>query len=287
MNRRIFPAGNLSPISNGRRLSFGGLPFNLLLYVCNFVSLRDWCCLAQVSRKFNHIVEHLWLNKTWTILENDVQALFPGYLCKFFMPDDNLWPQRLYKSDSFLSLAEILDAYKEVEFLFSRCTRLESLELMFSFRSSENHPVGRSFFRLLENQSFNNLYYLNLSLATFTLADFEFSATSFPLIKVLKAEKCRIYISRRRTLVEENDRILRRILHKYTKKRPSLTQGIKVFLVTLARTFESLEIVNTGETQFLSTGCIVYSYGTEEVGANYRLLEYEKPVLTCLNLFVF
>lgn len=151
--------------------------------------------------------------------------------------------------------------------------------------SNEIKTVGRSFFRLLRHHVFQNLYFMDLSSTVFSLADFEFSACSFPLIKEMTIEKCTIFISRRQTLEPENDRILRRVLVDYVKKRSSLKQGIKVFLVTLAQSLETLETVNTGGTEFQSTGCIVYSYGTEQEGAGYKLLLEEeiRPSISCFK----
>ena len=194
-----------------------------------YLPLRDWLRLGWVSRQLRESVLRVWTDKARLIFQADVSSLAANPLAfRSYLPEDNLWPQRLYKTDSALSLHALLAQYKESYLLLCLSRDARWVQLVDTETFPDRRPIGRSLFRLFGQVQFPNMLHLDLSNTMFTLHNLEEMAASFPALAHLSIQHCLVYISRRQTLAPENDAVIRRILVGYNRARLNLNQGIKV-----------------------------------------------------------
>lgn len=262
------------------------LPDNLLYYLIkNYLCLRDWCNLSSVCSRLRDNMQICWLEKRHLIIDKDLLSLNPMGSLKFHTAQDNLWPQRLYKTDTdnIVDAERVRELYKELWFLLKKCTRLQMITFCSSTNINNNNnedcwtgerrTLGGSVLRLFCQRSFYMVSVLNLSNTMFSLHDLEETAPAFSNIIELRIENCRVYISRSRAWNEQNAKVLQQYVVGYQKIKAQMCQGVKVLLISCSQIFNELQWIYTGRAEFQSTGCIVYSFGREEVNTVYKLTD--------------
>lgn len=223
-----------------------------------------------------------WLEKRHLIVDKDILSLNHNGQLKFHIVQDNLWPQRLCKTDS-VDVEVVKESYRELWFLLKKCTRLQKITFCANGNGAERRTMGKSVLRLFTQRSFYMVSVLNLSYTMFSLTDLEETAPGFSNIVELKIENCRIYINRNLVWKEQNNKLLHQYVVGYSKIKKQMCQGVKVFMISCSQMFNELQWVYTGNAEFQSTGCIVYSFGREELNTVYKLCECSPKLWDRIN----
>uniref|UniRef100_A0A914XFS9 F-box domain-containing protein n=1 Tax=Plectus sambesii TaxID=2011161 RepID=A0A914XFS9_9BILA len=248
------------------------LPEDVWLKICEFLSLSDWCAIGSASRRLHEKMAVVWSEKKCAIIESDVPSLnSDAGPMKFAVAEDNLWPHKHFQLDSFLPPEALQEAYADLFRLLRRCEEnLEQLCLLETPYKPYRLTIGRSIFRVFSQSIYDRLWLLNLTRTSFELDDLSMTHNAFPELRKLIVDDCCISLDRRQVLTMKPDRVLKSVLIDHKKKRKTMKQGSKLFLATVIEIFPDLLTVLCSLTEFQSTGCIMFMYGTEERNAKYE-----------------